>query len=71
MGLISFKDLHLDEVHAALARRGLLERGPLIAEQAYRGVHGQFAQRFADIHGLSHRKVARLAGCGQLGAALL
>lgn len=71
MGLISFKDLHLDEVHDVLGGRGLLERGPLIAEQAYRGVHGQFAQRFADIRGLSHRKVARLDDTFSLRALTL
>ncbi|MAB89738.1 MAG: 23S rRNA (adenine(2503)-C(2))-methyltransferase RlmN [Planctomycetota bacterium] len=71
MGLIPFKGLHLDEVHGALQAGGLLERGPLIAEQAYRGVHGQFAQRFSDIRGLSHRKVPRLEDTFSLDAISL
>jgi len=55
-----FLGLEAEEVHAHLASHGLLERGPRIAVQAFRGMHAQRAESFAAIPGLSHRKVTRL-----------
>lgn len=55
-----FLDLDYDEVNGHLASLGLLDRGPLLAEQAYRGMHARTAESFAAIPGLSHRKVTRL-----------
>ncbi|MAG57387.1 MAG: hypothetical protein CMJ83_13935 [Planctomycetes bacterium] len=55
-----FLDLEFADVRRHLDAGGHLERGPKIAEQAYRGVHQKLAPHFHDVPGLSHRKVARL-----------
>lgn len=71
MGLIPFKGLHLDEVLRLLDERGLLEPGPRIAEQAFRGVHGRLARNFGDVPGLSRRKVVRLESAFSFDALTL